>query len=696
MLRYLGCAVAAVALTAGTAQGATGRPVDRGASADRDGSVSVRIGLAGRDPAGLEAFARAVSTPGSPEYGRFLTPEQARARFGATDTQVSAVRRWLGRAGMSVTGQSTHWIDATGSPVAARTAFGSSLGLGLRTLTLPADVTGAVTTVARIGQARQRGVREGASAALQARKERTSHSGGVMGGPTRVSAHVDSGVATDGVHSPGAVPSAKPTAHPPADTTPAAPSAKPGAKPTTTSSNKINCSPTWGAVTADPKLPPGYTTPEPLDVCGYAPSQLRTAYGVAASGLTGAGVRVAVIDAYGSPTMRADADRFARAHGDAPFADGQYLETVTPARWTHTNDKVCQTPADWAGEEALDVETVHGMAPGATVHYFGSNSCSDEDINATVAQIVDTRAADIVSSSLGETMHRTTGGIDPALISQATQLFAYGAAEGIGFYYATGDCGNDSVRTGPSCDPESARAQTEWPVSSPWVTGVGGTALALGPDAAPLWESSMGDRRSVLSDDGKRWVPFPGDFYFGGGGGTSEDFQQPSYQRGVVPDRLARTLSTGRRAAKPMRTLPDVAMNGDLMTAVLVGATDATTGRYDETPIGGTSASTPMFAGVQAVAQQARVAAGGGAIGFANPVIYQHANQNTFMDVVAHPAGAPTIISAVLDLGPDAQGKARTRLFELGSDQGLPAGPGYDLATGLGAPRAGYLESFKH
>ena len=251
------------------------------------------------------------------------------------------------------------------------------------------------------------------------------------------------------------------------------------------------------------------------------------------------------------------------------------------------------------------------MAPGATVHYFGANSCADQDINATLANIVDTRAADIVSSSFGETMHRLSGDIDPALISQATQLFQYAATEGIGLYYATGDCGDDSSRTGPGCDPESARAQTEWPASSPWVTGVGGTALALGAGASPLWQASMGDRRSALSDDGKSWVPFPGDFYFGGGGGTSEDFQQPAYQQGVVPDALARTLGTGAKAAGPMRTLPDVAMDGDLLTAVQVGVTDPASGQYGETSVGGTSAAAPMFAAAQADGQQAQVASGG-------------------------------------------------------------------------------------
>jgi subtilase family serine protease len=293
-------------------------------------------------------------------------------------------------------------------------------------------------------------------------------------------------------------------------------------------------------------------------------------------------------------------------------------------------------------------------------------------------------------------MHRTSGNIDPALVSQATQVFQYAATEGIGLYYATGDCGDDSVRTGPGCDPESARAQTEWPVSSPWVTGVGGTALALGDGGSRMWETSMGDRRSSLSTDSRSWVPFPGDFYFGGGGGTSEDFQQPAYQAGKVPDALARTLGTGAKAAGPMRTLPDVAMDGDLLTAVQVGLTDPATGQYAETAVGGTSAATPMFAAVQADAQQARVAAGGKAIGFANPGLYQSADTNTFNDVVDHPAGAPADISTVLDLGTDGQGQRQVRLFELGHDQGLAAGPGYDLATGLGTPRGEYLNSFKH
>ena len=178
MLRYLGCAIAVVMLAAGTADAAAGGTAGSAgavggvgavralAPQERGGPVSVRIGLAGRDPAGLEAYARAVSTPGSAQYRHYLTPTQARAKFGATAAQVKAVQKWLGEAGMRVTNQDTHWIDATGSTTAAREAFGG----GTRALAAPPEVARAVANVARLGQTQVRGMREGATAAITARR----------------------------------------------------------------------------------------------------------------------------------------------------------------------------------------------------------------------------------------------------------------------------------------------------------------------------------------------------------------------------------------------------------------------------------------------------------------------------------------------------------------------------------------------
>jgi subtilase family serine protease len=199
----------------------------------------------------------------------------------------------------------------------------------------------------------------------------------------------------------------------------------------------------------------------------------------------------------------------------------------------------------------------------------------------------------------------------------------------------------------------------------------------------------MGDLRSDLSPDGKTWQPFPGAFYFGGGGGTNEDFAQPPYQSKAVPDALAHTVA-GKRANNAMRTVPDVAFNGDLLTAVVTGHTDPTLGGYTTDEVGGTSAAAPMFAAVQAAAAQAA----GGRLGFANPALYQRAGTKQFNDVIERPAGAPDPISAVVDHG-TTDGAREARLYRLGADHGLSAGVGYDVATGLGSVTAEYFASYK-
>jgi subtilase family serine protease len=200
----------------------------------------------------------------------------------------------------------------------------------------------------------------------------------------------------------------------------------------------------------------------------------------------------------------------------------------------------------------------------------------------------------------------------------------------------------------------------------------------------------MGDLRSDLSGDGSAWDPFPGAFSFGGGGGTSEDFDQPSYQKGVVPADLAHTVAGGSPISTAMRTVPDVAMDADLLTAVLTGDTDPTLGGYGQDVVAGTSAAAAMFAAVQADAEQGS----GGALGFANPALYKRAHTKQFYDIVDHPAGAPNPISAVVDHG-TFDGVHEARLYKLDADHGLSARKGYDTATGLGAPTARYLASFK-
>ncbi|HEV2636796.1 MAG TPA: S8 family serine peptidase [Actinocrinis sp.] len=293
-------------------------------------------------------------------------------------------------------------------------------------------------------------------------------------------------------------------------------------------------------------------------------------------------------------------------HGVAPFKSGQFTQVVTPSQWN--SQDVC---GDWAPEESLDVESAHTMAPGAKVVYVGANSCNDSDLIAAQADIVDNHLASIVSESVDEDLFDTNGNVPAATISAYNQIFEQGATEGIGFYFAAGDCSTDDpaiVGSGLNCDPSSSEPQVTFPSSSPWVTSVGGPAIAIGKSNNYEWETGMGDSEAT-TQNGTSWSTLPGTFLFGSGGGTSASFAQPWYQKAAVPSSLSKHLLTGQTSATAMRVVPDVAMEGDLFAATMVGFTqtlpDGTTG-YAEAGYGGTSVATPLFAGIQADAQQAQ------------------------------------------------------------------------------------------
>ncbi|NUP39581.1 MAG: S8/S53 family peptidase [Streptomyces sp.] len=611
--------------------------------------ITGTVYLAGQDPAGLTAYATAVSDPANAAYGQFLSPAQFQARFGATDAQVRAVTAWAKGAGLTVTGSTAHAVTVRGTDTAIAKAFGTGIhqyrvGGALRhaparDVTVPASVASAVL------------------------------------GVTGLSSAGDHLAHPDYVRAGDASPAAAGTGQQPADQLP----------------TTATCSDYWGQKTTTAG-PPGYAKGAvPFDQCSFYPSQLRKAYGITGSGLTGKGATIAIVDAYGSSTMLADADQYAVNHGDKAFRPGQYREIVDPASWQ--DQDACGGPEGWAPEEALDVEMAHGLAPDANVVYVGGDSCNDDALLAAITTIVDGHLADVISNSWGEIMHTTDNADVPASeIAAYEQVFEQAAAEGIGVGFSAGDCGDSgptAAATGANCQKDTPRAQANWPDSDPWVTSVGGTALGIADKSGTYgFETDMGTLRSNLSADGTSWVPaVPAPFYFGGGGGTSEDFAQPAYQRGAVPAALAHTLMTGAHSRTAQRVTPDVSMNGDLYTSVLVGLSDGAD--YGEGGYGGTSVSSPEFAALQADAVQARHHA----IGFANPLLYAH--PRLLRDVVDQNAAqhATTPLSSIVDFG-EINGALTVRLVAFGQDTSLNAVRGYDDATGLGTPTLSYLRSF--
>lgn len=487
------------------------------------------------------------------------------------------------------------------------------------------------------------------------------------------------------------------------------------------------CSAYFGELTAS-RYPAAFGTHLPLAICGYTPAQLRSAYDT--DDATGRGATVAIVDAYGSPTIERDANEYATRRGDRPFAVGQYSERVDPKAWTVQD--LCGGTDSWAAEQTLDVEAVHALAPDARILYYGANSCQDSDLLAALTDLIGHHLADVITASWGGPIHSVGGDMSADVIARYDRLFQIAALEGITVDFSSGDCG-DNAPTSTCGGPQgigSSEPQTSYPAADPWVTAVGGTSLEIGRGGEIDGQTAWGTRAWRLRekpaaakggpakgstykgsaskesgggsegvDPGPLWQPLG--WIFGGGGGTSADFAQPWYQAGHVPAALSGTLLTGNPATSPRRTVPDLALDADPFTGMLVGQTvqssdssiksgtihsekvDKETGVYKETTVGGTSLASPLLAGLEADAIEADC---GADLGFVNPSLYLRAHTTLLHDVTGiTSADNPADIPPPGQIYPPIPGKAAV-LASLGDDGPLLAAPGYDAATGLGAP----------
>ncbi len=604
--------------------------------------VGFRVYLGWRDGAAARKLASDVSTPGSASYRSYLTPAQFRAQFSPSQSDVSAVQKWLRGQGFTVgyTPQNGHYVAAEGSVAQADAAFQTTIGLysqGGLVLHSPESALSVPGSLAMVS--------------------------GVIG--------LDDSAAL----------------------------VKHSATPSPAFVNAKPCSQYWGQVntttpTLDgrklPGLPDG--APAPYAPCGYTPSQLQGAYGTAgaiAGGNDGSGQTVAIIDAYASPTIAADVNTYSTLHGLPTMNGGQFQQVVPPGIYrmpvagaNNPNKGPVQDPQGWYGEETLDVEAVHSMAPGANIVYVGSPN-NYQDLDSALNHVVDQHLATIVSNSYGW----SSEALPPGYITPVLDTMIQAAATGIGLYFSSGDNGDET-----GGNPANAAAATpDWPASSPYVTAVGGTSLGVGSTDQYLFETGWETGRSRLSSDGTSWNPaYPGTYLYGSGGGTSHLFAQPAYQAGVVPDALATANGTTK-----MRVVPDVSMVGDPTTGMLVGQTQAFpdgTTKYGEYRIGGTSLSSPLLAGVMALAQQKS----GHVIGFANPAFYASYGTPVYRDVT-RPGTQMGAVRADYVNGIDATNGYSYTLRSLNDDSGLTihTASGYDNVTGVGSPNgARFLGAF--
>jgi subtilase family serine protease len=574
-------------------------------AADPAGTVGFRVYLGWK--AGAEALAKAVSDPRSSSYGRYLTPSEFRRRFAPTQTQVGAVQSWLRSQGFKVnyTPANNHYVSAEGTVAQAEAAFGTQFGMyavqgkTVRSpsadIAIPNALTGTVTAVVGLDD----------SAVF---------------------------VQTDHVVDKNAPPSAGFRNAPP-------------------------LSAYWAQFVSPYAYPPGFTdvaspATAPWTVKGYTPNQIKGAYGI--SGYDGAGQTVAIIDAYASPTILADVNQWSTNRGLPTMNASQLVQVVPPGVYGRPQNPA-QDPQGWYGEETLDVEAVHGMAPAAKIVYVGAPN-NYRDLDAAMNHVVDQRLAQIVTNSYGY----ATELLPPGYVKPFEDTLIQAAAEGIGVYFSSGDTGDETARFG--------FATTEWPTSSPWVTAVGGTSLGVGQANTRVLETGWGTsdyscNTTTLACTRTGWL-------YGAGGGVSRIFPEPSYQSSA-----GLTLSG--------RGVPDVAALGDPQTGLLIGQTQTFPegAHYDEYRVGGTSLSSPIFAGLMALADQKA----GHPHGFANPAFY--ANKSSFYDVLSVKTA---VARRNYNNSVDASAGTSDRLRTFDDYSGSPTqhtNAGWDNVTGLGTPQ---------
>lgn len=261
----------------------------------------------------------------------------------------------------------------------------------------------------------------------------------------------------------------------------------------------------------------------------------------------------------------------------------------------------------------------------------------------------------------------------------------------------------------------------DYPPSSPYAIAVGGTSLQVDATNSRIGELGWSTAKSVLCTPTLqadrypgckkaslgRWLPkAPGAFLYGGGGGTSYEYPEPWYQEGVVPTALAARNSAQTGILN--RVEPDISMDADPTTGMLVGETqvfpDGT--HYDQYRIGGTSLSSPLFAGEMALADQAA----GGPLGFVNPLLYKlgaspASAAAAFYDVL--PASKQALVRTDYLDGVDANEGTITsaRVLDYQGREvycsgtgnctrqkvALEPAPGFDSMTGLGSPSGGLV-----
>lgn len=301
---------------------------------------------------------------------------------------------------------------------------------------------------------------------------------------------------------------------------------------------------------------------------GLSPAMIKSVYGFSTAATAGAGTTIAIVDAYDDPTAENDLNVFSAQFGLPPC-------TTANGCFTKVNQtggtKYPRTDAGWALEISLDVQWAHAIAPGAKILLV--EAASNSFTNLLTAENYATAHAGYVSNSWGA-----------AEFSGETSYDSYFNKPGVSIFVSAGDAG----------------LPADYPSASPYVISVGGTTLSnIGtPDFSETgWSKS--------------------------GGGCSVYEIATSAQAGFA--------EYGQVGCAGKRATPDVSLDADPASGVAVYDSTRYQGQSGWWVVGGTSASSPMWA--------ARAAVSGALVNAS----YVYGSNITYRDITVGNNGAPCL-----------------------------------------------------
>ena len=412
-----------------------------------------------------------------------------------------------------------------------------------------------------------------------------------------------------------------------------------------------------------------------------------------AQGLMGQGQTIIIVDSFGSQTIRHDLKVFNNAFGlqhlcgeegttssctgptFSEFQQGNTSTNPNPGK----NSTGQESRSIWALEVSLDVEWAHSMAPKANILLVTTPTAETLGVQGfpDFFKAEDT----LIKAHAGSVITQSFASAEEAFSSTASLLslryaFKDARANHVTVFGSSGDGGTANIIKTPVKTPTLIPfPSVEWPASDPLVTGVGGTYLCTSAvDGLSVDNVSPPSTCQDPANAGAREVG-----WVDSGGGFSHVFGKPAFQN---------TLPTGSTTIGAMRGVPDIGLQASSRTGMLVYITNpgssgiacstnptvlCSAGWY---VVGGTSSSSPQWAGLIAIANQYNRVHHPGAqnLGYINPALYAIASDptmyaNDFFDVTLGNNQNPLVPSV----------------------PGYPATTGWDPVTGLGTPNAANL-----